>query len=547
MMVGIALLLILLRAADASPTQTSCCKEHRVLKRREHHFHPIKSSAVAFQNHDNHLCRGGISNRRRNGSRVICIHDSLDDREIPIQSTTHFTRDFIHTTPHQSDTEVSRRTALLQILSFSILSSSLPDTSYASEIDISGELYSPKNEMIKGGGSAAARGIKLKPMDERESRSRKNQSLLKSTGLIQNVYETRFITYLSRFLLTYDSAANAWWKKNSKPKAKAGDDDIPIGSTAKDGIAQQTFAEFAESVEIGLADYFLGPYGSYASVAAAKAGIAAQQPAKSVRESETGLSLWSIITGRNKSTKQTTTSAIAKRKSRNAEKEATNLARQGILNLLSLLRARYTSIEEKQQLALLFSMISKPELQPVQEIRGLLGEVDNGTIAAVELVDLSLDDEEDASSAREYFRLSSRQGGGFSKNDEEVVRVEPPAPLGDEYKPAKIRAVMKPTTRVLRIDVIDGGSGYSVAPDVIVKQRGVSRQCDATAIIDREGRVSEIVVLNPGFGYGGQQARRGQEPVLPTVEIRERKLRQKISQKEVKPAKAVAELEYKVR
>lgn len=31
------------------------------------------------------------------------------------------------------------------------------------------------------------------------------------------------------------------------------------------------------------ADYFLGPYGSYASVAAAKAGLAAEEPAKSVR------------------------------------------------------------------------------------------------------------------------------------------------------------------------------------------------------------------------------------------------------------------------
>jgi len=45
--------------------------------------------------------------------------------------------------------------------------------------------------------------------------------------------------------------------------------------------AGEQFAEFAESVEIGLADYFVGSYGSYASVAAAKAGLDAVAPARS--------------------------------------------------------------------------------------------------------------------------------------------------------------------------------------------------------------------------------------------------------------------------
>ncbi|KAL7534403.1 hypothetical protein ACHAXR_005842 [Thalassiosira sp. AJA248-18] len=419
-----------------------------------------------------------------------------------------------------------------------MLSASLADTASASEIDTTGELYTPKNEMIKGGGSAAARGIRLKPMEEKESRNRKNQSLLKSTGLIQNIYETRFITYLTRFLLAFDPAASAWWKKNSMPN---------LDGTFSD-VSREKFAEFAESVEVGLADYFLGPYGSYASVAAAKAGIAAAEPAKSV-EVKKDNSLWNMIFTNKRDNRRgiPPNSALARRLSKNAEREATNLAREGILNLFSLLKARYTSIEEKQQLAILFSMISKPELQPVQEIRGLLGEVDNGTIAAIELVDLSSEDED--TTARDYFRLSSRQGGGFSKDDDNIIRVDPPASLGAEYKPAKIQAVMKPTTRILRINVIDSGSGYTTAPDVVVKQSGVSRQCEACAILDRIGRVSEVLVLNPGFGYGGSQARQGGEPALPTVEIRERKKlrkKKKVSKQEVKPAKAVAELEYKV-
>ncbi|KAL9188715.1 hypothetical protein ACHAXT_007093 [Thalassiosira profunda] len=426
--------------------------------------------------------------------------------------------------------EVSRRAAFLQLLSLSVISASSIDAAAASEIDTSGELFTPKNEMIKGGGSAAARGIGL---SKKESR-RKSESLLKSTGLIQSVYETRFIAYLARFLLAFDPAARSWWKKNYDPA----------------DASKETFAEFAESVEVGLADYFLGPYGSYASVAAAKAGIAAAEPAQSVRDADESISLWNLIGGKgrggqNKKQAQAN-SAIAKRKSRKAEREATNLARQqGVLNLFSLLRARYTSAEEKQQLAILFSLISKPELQPVKEIRGLLGEVDNGTISAIELVDLS---EDDSATARDYFRLSSRQGGGFSKNDVQVVRVEPPAPLGDEYKPAEIRAIMKPTTRILRLNVTDGGEGYTVAPDVIVKQNGVARNCEATAIIDRKGSVSEIIVLNPGFGYGGRQTRQGEEPVLPTVEIRERRLsRQTAARKKVvRPAKAVPELEYQL-
>jgi hypothetical protein len=118
--------------------------------------------------------------------------------------------------------------------------------------------------------------------------------------------------------------------------------------------------------------------------------------------------------------------------------------------------------------------------------------------------------------------------------------------LGDEYKAAKLRAVMKPTSRILRINVIDGGQGYTVSPDVVVKQRGASRECEACAIIDRKGSVSEIILIDPGFGYGGQQNREGSEPTLPTVEIRERKSRQSNPGTEVKPAKAVAELEYSV-
>mmetsp|Transcript_37334 Transcript_37334/g.78210 ORF Transcript_37334/g.78210 Transcript_37334/m.78210 type:complete len:892 (+) Transcript_37334:94-2769(+) len=549
-MAFIPLLLALLAATDASSSSSSSITSslqclHRPQSKRERFPATVNSPLLAFQSHGiNHRgCRGCKGER----CDPFLLHDQRD--QIAAKTERNY-----EPTPYSSTTsfpiETTRRTVLLQILSLSILSSSLPDSSSASEIDTTGELFTPKNEMIKGGGSAAARGIPLKPMDQKESRNRDNKSLLKSTGLIQNVYETRFITYLARFLLVFDPAASAWWKKNSKSNAANIDDKSNTDGSTNSDISREKFAEFAESVEVGLADYFLGPYGSYASVAAAKAGLAAAEPAKSASDVGKDISLWDMMFSSGRGGTQTKNQAqsipsISKRKSRKEEKEALNLARNGILNLFSLLRARYTSDEEKQQLAILFSFISTPELQPVQEIRGILGELDNGVISEIELVDISTDEDEE-SAASEFFRLSSRQGGGFSKDDKQVIRVEPPAPLGDGYKPADIRALMKPTTRILRINVIDGGHGYTVAPDVIIKQRGVSRQCEACTIIDRNGSVSEIIVLNPGFGYGGRQSRQG-EPTLPTVEIRERKLlRQKKSKVEVKPAKAVAELEYKV-
>lgn len=124
--------------------------------------------------------------------------------------------------------------------------------------------------------------------------------------------------------------------------------------------------------------------------------------------------------------------------------------------------------------------------------------------------------------------------------------METPAPLGDDYIPAKIRANFKPTTRILRINVVDGGEGYNVAPDVIVRQQGVIRQCEAYAVINQQRRVSEIIVVNPGYGYGGSM--RNGIPIVPIVEIKRRKSSQKdsLNEKALKSAKAVAELEYKV-
>jgi hypothetical protein len=80
--------------------------------------------------------------------------------------------------------------------------------------------------------------------------------------------------------------------------------------------------------------------------------------------------------------------------------------------------------------------------------------------------------------------------------------IAPPG-LGDNFQPAKLEPIMKQTSRILRIDVVDGGKGYSNIPKVEVLQNGVKIACDSCAILDRNGSVDSIVVLKPGFGYSG--------------------------------------------
>ena len=371
---------------------------------------------------------------------------------------------------------IDRRHAIISIaLLPSIAHAGLP------EVDASGSLYTPRPQMLSGG-SDAARGI-----------AAEGRRPLREGQVFQTIYETRFIAYLSRFLLNFDPSAHAWWIQQG-----FGDTWIPFNANSQPTIA---FAEFAESVEVGLADYFTGPYGSYSSLAAMRAGMAASQPAKSRQSSDTRQS------------------------------------KVGILNLYTLLKARYNTIPAKRQLANLFSMISAPELQPVNEIRSLLGEVDNATVSRIELIKPPSKD----------FRRSSRQGGGYSSLDNPQVSIEAPPALGSNYRPAKIEAQLRPTSRVLRITVVDGGCGYEVAPSVtVVDKSGFLKQCQATSILNRHGSVESILVLDPGFGYGGFD--RTSPPRVFLEKPREARKRKKgsTSTDKGRRAKAVAELEYEI-
>ena len=435
--------------------------------------------------------------------------------------------------------QLTRRRALQRAAGLTIAAAAatqslvLPASAGVPEIDSrTGNLFTPKSEMLSGG-SAAARGIPF-------SRSSSSSAKPVPGQVLQSIYETRFIAYLSRFLLNFDPSARAYWVQQGF--GYSWDDDnlfapsVTASSDTTSSRMENAFAEFAESVEVGLADYFSGPFGSYSSLPAAMAGITASNPAPSkktelptTRRTHGFLDDIFSLGGRIRRTDDKKTDSIGN-------------ARQGILNLYTLLKARYTSASAKRQLAILFSFVSSPSLQPVNEIRSLLGEADNATVTGLQIFV-----SDNANKPLDY-RTSSRRGGGYSLNDIPSVTVEDPPPLGDQYKPVEALPLLKPTSRVLKITLLDGGEGYvNGAPAVTVQPQRVSsltpRTCQATAILDRQNRVASIFVLDPGYGYGGGGG--GNTP--PTVRI-EPPPRPSSSQKGQpwRRARAVAELEYKM-
>jgi Mitochondrial carrier protein len=405
------------------------------------------------------------------------------------------------------DTNVSRRQALQGVAVTSGFLSLAPEVAHAAmaELDAAtGNLFTPKAEMWSGG-SDAARGIPIA----------KGERVVRTA--IPSIYETRFIAYLSRFLLNFDPAARAYW-------VQQGFGDSWERPGAEDRAAENAFAQFAQSVEVGLADYFSGPFGSYASLPAIVAGINAAQPAPSRKSNLQKKSRHGFLED-----------IFRQRPSQYTKSDAVASARQGILNLYTLLKARYNSLAAKRQLAILFSFVSDPDLQPVNEIRSLLGEADNATITGVQLSDPTATDSWDA-------RTSSRHGGAYSYGEPPTVTVDSPPPLGDQYREAKLEPIMKPTSRVLRIILTDGGEGYVNAPTVTVMQNNglVIRQCEATALLDREGHVESVFVLDPGYGYGGGRK------VLPPKVVIEAPPAQRSRNTPARTARAYAQLEYKI-
>jgi hypothetical protein len=449
-----------------------------------------------------------FSTRPRSHHKVpmMTAVDTFADIRNPHLSRNNINNETLSNHNHAQDSvviETSRRQALQQMtLAITVLGVSPSAQAGVPELK-SGNLYSPKSEMLRGG-SQAARGIPV---------ARGASARLVAGQTLQNVYETRFLAYLSRFLLNLDPSAHEWWTQQE------------LNAQDKERMDQK-FAEFAESVELGLANYFVGPYGSYSSLSAAKAGISAAAPAPSKHAETTTLKqgfleklfYWQ---SNNKNSAAKT-------------KDGVDLAKQGVLNLYALLKARYTSVAAKKQLAILFSFISNPKLQPTREISALFGEIDNATVSSIHIYKPTVESEYES-------RTSSRRGGGYCANEFPNVAVDPPPALGGNYQRAQVRPIMKPTSRVLKITVVDRGYGYTKPPQVTIQDSGFRRLCQTAAILDRNGGVERILVLDPGYGYGGY---RGGTTLKVSIEAPSTKFVKGIPKP--RPARAVADLEYEI-
>ncbi len=438
-----------------------------------------------------------LKTRRRSG--IVLLHDKsapiIDDHD-----------------PREPPPLQSRR-LLLQGMGMAALTSA-PLVAHAGKAELdqkTGELFSPKAEMIRGG-SDAARGM----------RQQSRPGRIQPGKTVQTVYEPRFIAYLTRFLLTFDPPSHAWWLKQGFQESW----EQELSVADKDRTMEEArFAEFAESVEVGLADYFTGPYGSYASVSAAKAGITAAAAAKAAQVPQ-DQSIWDVL-------------FPSKPKRRKSENEVLQMSKQGILNLYALLKARYTSIPAKRQMAILFSLISSPKLQPVNEIRSLLGEADNATITKIAF------DRGTAVGDEAKSRTSCRRGGGYSIDDPPNINIDPPPALGDRFPGPVVVPKMKPTSRILKINVVDGGAGYDSPPAVSVRQYGFQKLCEACAILDREGHVESVMVLDPGYGYG-LRSKALPEVIIEPPRKDPKAPRDSSVPSEYRRAKAVSELEYEI-
>jgi solute carrier family 25 phosphate transporter 3 len=242
-------------------------------------------------------------------------------------------------------------------------------------------------------------------------------------------YNLSFVTYLSRFLLSFDPIAQQWWTDRAK--------EIPK-SASKDEIfnlRQQQFARFSASVEVGLQeDDFVGKDGPRRLLESLLNKFGA--PSSDTSEDDS-----------DRFTKETK--------------------------------------ESRRQLALLFGLLE--DSQPTKEITMLLASIDNGTIETVIL-------SEDARSAGLL--------GGFSPEDVPILEFPQPE-AGSDYNQATGKAVLKPTGELLRIEIIDGGEGYTEAPDISKALPEVLPGGEPAIVNTRvvNGVLKNIQLTNFGSGY----------------------------------------------
>ena len=165
-------------------------------------------------------------------------------------------------------------------------------------------------------------------------------------------------------------------------------------------------------------------------------------------------------------------------------------------------RQRRLARAARRQIALLFGLLE--ERQPVAALTKLLAAVDNGSVTSVQL-----------------FNESTPLLSGFEmgNNNEPVIEFPPPQAGDEGFERAVGRAVLRPTGRLLRLDIVDPGSGYKSPPNVtILRLAATDDQEEATSMIsatakakigtrgETTGSLVSVELTNGGIGYVDESA-----------------------------------------
>lgn len=275
----------------------------------------------------------------------------------------------------------------------------------------------------------------------------------------ERIYPLTFITYLSRFLLVFDDVCQRYWYTQAQA--------IPPNSGREDveRIRFRQFGQFAASVEVGLMDF------------EGKDGVERLMDSLVERY---GPSFFS----KEDSSDQTLASSAASSASSVGVADATILSSLSSTTKIPTEREVRKSKEALRQIALLFSLLES-EYQPVDSITRILAYDDDACIDRVEMVD---------------------GGEGYGDTIPAVTFPDPPT-LGTMFGGSVARgmAEMKATGRILCIELIHCGSGYTREPSVTISYPvGDHLPATARAYLGKKkmkGSVDHIELVFFGAGY----------------------------------------------
>lgn len=275
----------------------------------------------------------------------------------------------------------------------------------------------------------------------------------------EETYNIQFITYLARFLLSFDEECQKWWYRRAA--------DIPKTASLDqvNMIRLKQFGSFAASVEVGLQE-FEGTTTKSSSSSSDAANITNDGPKRLM-------------------------ASLLNRYGSDFEEIKANREQRGLSQYKPFEeeRIRGEIKEARRQIALLFGLLKTS--QPVEEITKLLAAIDNASVRRIDIVS---------------------HGSGYAPGYG-VPQVTFPNPdAGQGYETATGRAKLRPNGQILRIDLQQRGFGFTKPPTVeisppLAAEYGspMAKAATAKVFIFRDGvnkgRVERIELTSSGSGY----------------------------------------------